>query len=299
MVKEINMSKIICLRDDDTNYYTSYSELSDGYGKYWSVLPVTLATVPFVHGSESKIMEFEYPADKKFERLYEWQKNADIQELSEYHMTMPIGKNIELVGCLKKLISDGKVEIAQHGINHRYNVNGPEMYYDNIGLNMIKDGKEYLEKLFGTEVKVFVPPSNCIDGKCAAYIRRLNMDLFCCAGITERKRYEKFFYYLKYPYDIISFAKEKLLKLDLPIRSRQGINIVNSKTFGINVDVGVFYEKIKIQLENYGASSITMHYRLLKSEEFRIKYWELLDMLCAIEDIEFLTVSDYIGRLKS
>lgn len=293
------MSKIICLRDDDTNYYTSYSELSEGYGKYWGELPVTLATVPFVHGSESKIMEFEYPSEKKFERLYEWQKNAGAEELSEYHMTMPIGKNKELISRLKELADNGKVEIAQHGISHRYNIEGPEMFYDNIGLTMVRDGKEYLEKVFGREVKVFVPPSNSIDGKCATYIGTLNMDLLCGGGIKSRKKYERIFYYLKNPQDIFSFIGEKMIKTDSPIRRRQGVYIVSSKTFGVNTELDKFYEGIRTQLDNCGASSITMHYRLLKSEEFRKKYWKLLDMLCAIEDIEFVTASEYISRLKS
>ena len=68
------MEKIICLRDDDTNYYTTLEELESGYGEFWGNLPITLATIPFVHGSERKILDFERDGKNKYQSLRKWEK---------------------------------------------------------------------------------------------------------------------------------------------------------------------------------------------------------------------------------
>ena len=93
--------KYICLRDDDTNYYTTVEELRTAYGQYWSTLPITLAVIPFVHGSEQKILEVEYPLERKFDNLRNWERNASVEELGEYHKIHPIGENKALLDLLK------------------------------------------------------------------------------------------------------------------------------------------------------------------------------------------------------
>lgn len=52
------MKKYICLRDDDTNYYTSVEDINNAYGDILGSIPITLATIPMVHGSEQTILLF-------------------------------------------------------------------------------------------------------------------------------------------------------------------------------------------------------------------------------------------------
>ena len=126
-------TKYICLRDDDTNFFTTVEELRVAYGQYWGKVPVTLATIPFAHGSEKKIFDVEIPYEKKFENLRQWELNASADELSEYHKVHPIGDNRGLVVELKTLTEKGMIEIAQHGVLHRYTEFGAELLGDRKG----------------------------------------------------------------------------------------------------------------------------------------------------------------------
>lgn len=298
------MNNIICVRDDDTNFYTKYEELQEGYGRFWGNIPVTLATIPFVHGSEYKILEFEYPPEQKFQKLRSWEKSASVDELNRYHMLMPIGNNNELVLNLKSLINAGKVEIAQHGISHRYNDLGAEMFFDNIGMLMIRDGREYLEKVFDADVNVFIPPSNSIDIKCAQYIENSGMQILCSGSIKSRYSYDKYIAYLKHPQDIISSLRTWRKRNVIPIRKRQKIWITGSKAFGVNDDVDTYVKCIMEQLEHQHAASVATHYRLLsvlddERHTYRNRFWSVLDKLSAIENVEFVLASDYIRRIKN
>lgn len=297
------MKKMICLRDDDTNFHTQYQELKDGYGEFWGVLPVTLATVPFAHGSERKIIELENPPQKKFENLRAWELEASASELAEYHKVYPVGENVELVNELKKLITENKIEIAQHGIFHKYNEYGAEMYADNVGLESIRAGMEYLNKVFDTKVKVFIPPSNTIDTKCARYINNLGMSLLTCGSINYRTSKEMFFEVCKYPIDVLKTAKNYVCKEHPPVRKRKGIELIAAITFKKNDTAELFYEKVKNYLDSSNAIVITTHYRLLgelddEKKTYRNNWQKLLTMLSNFSDVEFVTASQYIEKLN-
>ncbi len=298
------MTRLICLRDDDTSFHTRYEELADGYGEFWGKIPVTLATVPFSHGSQQKILEFEYPSDKKYQRVREWELKANADELTEYHKLHPIGENMDLVEKLKPLVKSKKIEIAQHGISHRYNEKGAEMFYDNVGLIQIRDGKEYLSKVFDTEIKVFVPPSNTIDYRCAKYINSLGVDILSGSTIKYRNNRQRIIDFLCHPIDIYSALIRRITGKAYPaIYKKCGIYITSATTFDACYTVDEIMKKVTDILRQNQAVVITTHYMLLNGYiidnfEYRRKFQEFLGRLCQLENVEFVTASEYINRVK-
>lgn len=294
--------KYICLRDDDTNYFTEPGELAYCYGDYWGKIPVTLATIPFAHGSERKILTVENQ-ENKFVALRQWEENATAEELSEYHHIFPIGLNTELVKELKRMISIGKVEIAQHGVCHRYTEFGAEMVGESMGFCAIRDGKEYLEKVFGQPVKVFIPPSNTIDNVCVDYIDKLGMKLLCCGSMIFSSKRTKIIKAISHPMESLDSLRSRVVRENKPIRNRGGYTITGSITYDAKKDMQDILDSVKKMLNNYGFVSITTHYRLLsnkyemgKEYNYREKFHDLLSELCSIDNVEFIRASEYIEK---
>ena len=284
--------KYVCLRDDDTNFFTTVDELQNGYGNFWGKLPVTLAVIPFEHGSERKIMDYDLEKEK-FVKLRNWQKNASVEELSQYHKVFPIGDNKELIAELKKLAEEKKVEIAQHGVFHRYNEHGAELYVDETAYTAIRDGKEYLEKVFSVPIKTFIPPSNTIDEGCLRYVKHLNMNLFCSGSVKCKSIGNKILSYVKDPTSVCEMLKRKVLKQEVPIYRRLGIYIFGSITYNIFNQESEILEKITSILENTGFVALGTHYRLLADLNYRMSYHHVLNMLSNRDNVEFVTASQY------
>jgi len=298
------MEKIICLRDDDTNYYTTLEELESGYGEFWGNLPITLATIPFVHGSERKILDFERDGKNKYQSLRKWEKNAGVKELAEYHMLHPIGNNIKLVNGLKQMILLNKIEIAQHGVSHRYNEAGAEMYSDNIGLRTIRDGKEYLEKVFDSKIKVFIPPSNTFDTKCGRYINYIGEEIISGAPTAFRHKREKIASLIQHPLEI----KERLkihLKNQFPVTIHgNGIKTYLGFTFNSWESIDYIMSQAEARLKKNGCFIVTTHYRLLGvmddiQHSYRNKYHSFLKELTRLDNVRFVTASEYIENEKN
>ncbi|CCY00564.1 uncharacterized protein BN723_00761 [Enterocloster bolteae CAG:59] len=292
-----SMKKYICLRDDDTNFFTSEKELINGYRHLWGNIPVTLATIPFVHGSEKKIMDFDLEPNR-FQRLRQWEISADVDSITSYHKLHPIGANKALISELKKQIQNGKIEIAQHGVTHRYTINGPEMQRTEVSFQRIKEGKEYLEKVFGTEIGVFIPPSNTIDCICAKYIKQLQMKLFTCGSIKWDNYIQKIIAFSRYLDDIkeLVFKHNSIL---YPTIHRMGIPLVNSITYGVYKQEDEIYKLIIDKLNQTGFASLATHYRLLQGYEYQKHYINLVDKLSLLEDVEFVTATKYYQLLEN
>lgn len=298
------MAKYICIRDDDTSYFTEPGELAYCYGKFWGKVPVTLATIPFVHGSAEKIWHVE-SASNKYKALREWELNATPDELSWYHRLHPIGDNREVVEELRPLIVDGTVEIAQHGVNHRYGEFGPEMEYNNVIFRGIRDGKEYLEKIFGNEVNVFVPPSNHIDSICADEVKKLGMDLLCCGSIYYANKIAKIVDAARYPLDTFNAIKNRIGKREwIPIKSRMGYQMVGSITYNPTFEYNDILKKVMTALEAHEFVSICTHYKWLSNRNdvcdkaYRFYFHKLLGELYSRSDVEFVCATEYIKLLK-
>ncbi|MBE5991549.1 MAG: hypothetical protein E7247_04045 [Paenibacillaceae bacterium] len=291
------MKKYICLRDDDTNYFTMVEELKNGYGEFWGELPITLATIPFVHGSERKILDYDVDMNK-FSKLHEWELNANINELNNYYKVFPIGENTGLIEELKKQQKFGKIEIALHGVTHRFNERGAEMYGDQTGFYSIRSGKEYLEKVFCNEINIFVPPSNTIDNICVESLKKLNMHLFSSGTICYQSKFVQILSYLHYLDSVVEKIKRSFTYKRYPIMSRCGIHFFGSSTYGVLCEQEKIYNNLLQQLHQTGFAALGTHYRLLRDIDYRNNYHQLLKKLMHIESVEFVTASRYYKLLE-
>lgn len=285
----MSVHKYICLRDDDTNFFTSVDELRAAYGHLWGVIPVTLAVIPFVHGSEQKIFDVELPYEKKFENLRHWELKATAEELSAYHKVYPIGDNQELVEEIKSMVANGKIEIAQHGVFHRYTEFGAELLGDRMSFASLRDGKEYLEKVFGTSIKTLIPPGNVIDLTVVEYMNRLGMHLFISGRIRAKNRLETIKTYLKYPESFI----DRQIKTSRPMHSRYGIHYFGSHTFEDGSNIKELFIKIKTELDTCGFTALGTHYRHLQNNSNQKDYLSLIDKIASFDGIQFVTANEY------
>ena len=277
--------KYICLRDDDTNYYTKYEELEEAYDWIWGKLPITLATIPFVHGSEAAIMKFDVEPNKFL-----------LLRNGEYNSLKPIGFNSNLVSKLKLLILQGKIEIAQHGVNHRYNERGAEMYGDAVSFYSLRDGREYLEKCFDTKIVTFIPPSNTIDNICAKNVQLAGMNLFTSGTITYHSIFDKIKDIVINPSPLLEKVSNK--KRFSPIKSRGRIKFFSSYTFGKQSDEEEYYLKLKNSLDMYGFVALGSHYRLFKDKSYQKKYLRLIDRISQIDDVCFVTAAEFYSLME-
>ena len=132
------------IRDDDTSYFTQPEELEKAYGDIWDQAPVSLAVIPFVGGGKIESISPEY-----------WQGDR----------VFPIGENERLVPFLKEQIARRRVSLLLHGYSHKDYPNGYEFEAGDDLLTKVREGKGYLEELFGVTLKAFVPPHNSLSRK--------------------------------------------------------------------------------------------------------------------------------------
>lgn len=290
------MKKYICLRDDDTSFITKPEDLSNAYDCYWGVLPVTLATVPFSHGSQEVILTVENRKDK-FEALYEWEINATAEQLTNYHSIHPIGENKELVEYLKPMVLSKKVEIAQHGVNHRYHQRGAEMLSDQQNFYTIRAGKEYLEKVFNTNVVTFIPPSNCVDRKVVQFLTKLDMHIFVSGSIYSNSIIERLYNMCSDVSGLFERVIQGVKHETRPISRRCGTYLFGSPTFDKWRTVDEMYGYVMESIEKTDFSGLGTHYMIFKDLEYKKKYLKLLDKLTQQSEIEFVTAEKYYELL--
>ena len=147
------------IRDDDTSYFTSKEDLEKAYG-FIENGQVSLSVVPYA-----------VPHHEKGVRPY-----GEGIPYGYY----PVGDNAELVAYLNN--NKDKYDLMLHGYSHEYQmVDGewqPEMIWkdeERIAKEM-KEGKEYLEKVFQREFTVFIAPNNAVNAKTLRSVEALGMD---------------------------------------------------------------------------------------------------------------------------
>jgi hypothetical protein len=146
----------IALRDDDTCYFTSPSELERVYSDVWHRVPVCLATVPFAVGyPRAGIPESEWHSGKRF----------------------PLEDNGQLVEWLRQRITDGRVTIALHGYTHEDYPDGFEFQAAPDLDRRVMEGRACLERVLRTPIRLFVPPHNALSkrGLAAVSLAGLNV----------------------------------------------------------------------------------------------------------------------------
>ena len=151
-----------CIRDDDTSYFTSPDELEAVYGEVSLHGPVSLAVVPFHRAGRSK----------------------GVPERFRMRWTIhPLHENRALVQYLRNAISKGRFEIMLHGFHHDEPDGLPEFTNRDDLDQRVSRGRKYLENLFGTSVRVFVPPGNTIGAAGLRAIAREGLHLGGTAGV--------------------------------------------------------------------------------------------------------------------
>ncbi len=155
------MHKII-LRDDDVNYFTCATDIRQLVEMCPTKSTIVLGVVPFIRPGVCGCVP-----------PYNWRDS---------NSTFPIHKNTQLVQYLCSQIQEGKVEIAQHGIEHYYRlVRGkfePEFLGNKFLATDIQKAKDYLELTFGCKIRWFIPPSNKISKKNYLHISELFEGIF-------------------------------------------------------------------------------------------------------------------------
>lgn len=128
----------LIIRDDDLSHFANPNDLEGIYGGIWEKCPISFAVIPHV-------------TTKGFETPLKVTKENNL---------FSIGKNRKLIVFLKKKIKEGKITIVQHGYSHRNY--GKKFELERTDEEQIykelKEGKEYLEKLFGIKINTLVAP---------------------------------------------------------------------------------------------------------------------------------------------
>ena len=176
------------IRDDDLSYFTPSEKLEKIYKYAWDKgFKVSFATVPMHKGTNNLNMPQGYRNDGKY---------------------YPIRQNGGIIDYLKKKISEGKVDIMQHGFCHTEDSNLPALKFDLEKRNLsnydgqkvdlakysefyratakdinyrIKEGKNILEDAFDTPIKVFVAPQELLTKP--LWMALWKNDLNYCGGV--------------------------------------------------------------------------------------------------------------------
>lgn len=163
----------VAIRDDDTSYFTTLSELQEAYDFLDANDCVSLSLVPFsvpIHRDDV------FPYGKDIEYGY-----YDIE------------KNKELIEWLRNGQKNGRYDCLLHGFSHEYKqIDGKwfaEMKWKDEQriFQEMQLGKNHLENLLDCSIKVFVAPNNSIDKKAITAIEKLRMNYSGIIGVNDRK----------------------------------------------------------------------------------------------------------------
>ena len=146
----------VALRDDDTSYFTSPATLHEVYHDVWDRVPVCLATVPFAVG---------------------YARPGIPEELWRSGEPFALDRNPPLVGELKRLHAAGRVSIALHGYTHQDYPTGYEFQAAPDPERRVAEGRDYLQRLFATSVRIFVPPHNALSKRGLAAVSAAGLNL--------------------------------------------------------------------------------------------------------------------------
>jgi predicted deacetylase len=151
-----------CIRDDDTNFFTTPEDLEHAYGEISRWGPVSLAIIPFCRPGTNQAVP-----DKFRDRM-------------SIH---PLHKNPSLVEYLRQGISQGRYEAMLHGFHHDEEHGRPEFAQGSELASRVTKGKKYLEDLLAAPIRVFVPPHNTIGHQGLRAIAREGLHLGGVAGV--------------------------------------------------------------------------------------------------------------------
>lgn len=134
----------IAIRDDDLCALTRWEEVEEVYGKLWGRVPISFSVIPFVGA------------------------RLPFRGQPELEQPMPIHANQQVVQNLRSLVTKRWAEINLHGYHHTYLWRDGRYHAEYVWKpeqelrKHTVEAKRYLEALFGSPVRVFIPPSNAI-----------------------------------------------------------------------------------------------------------------------------------------
>lgn len=203
------------VRDDDTSYWTSVDELEDKYNELFKCgLKLSIAVIPFSVQSHNFGRESLFYQDTNAKDIYE---------------------NRHICKYINEKIKTGNVEVMLHGYSHQYYLNNDgrmlpatlenvsdikknngvpsfigEFGYNNAGHGtLMRKGREHLESIFNTPIKVFVPPSNQVSRTCASALdlNGLNLSGIVTKDLNRNLSVKTIISYYKRVYDKLIHSK--------------------------------------------------------------------------------------------
>ncbi len=153
------------IRDDDISYFTEPDQLEKVYSGIWEKCPISLAVIPFLHGSANFV-----PDAHKNDRVY------------------PIGENKSLIRFIRKKINEGRVSVMLHGYSHRRDSAGHEFEHDSNLREKIREGKQYLEGLFDTQIRCFVAPNHAFSKEGMLAVSSNGLDIVGAPSVKARPK---------------------------------------------------------------------------------------------------------------
>lgn len=273
---------LINIRDDDTNFFTTPDDLKRAYQDLIGDIPVTLAVIPFVTKHYSRMLDIEgVDRPEQLVKQRDIEKILSAHEMGEDQIVYPVGENAELVQYLMRLVKQNKIEIALHGFNHRYYEDGAEFLKNHVSFFHVRDGKEYLEKLFGARIYLFVPPSNAINMKAYRWLCDLDLSLLTSSSISTDSYVEKLRYLLwmgvENPRLLLNKAVGKSQYYNFKLFGNQ---VLYSLTFKLNDSAESFLQNIRSNKLHLGHVSIATHYKALSENEvYRHEFHLLIKLI--------------------
>lgn len=144
------------LRDDDACYFTAPDKLTRVYHDVWNRVPVCLATVPYAIGYERIGIPREH-----------WTSGD----------SFPLERNGELVSALREWLPQRRVTIALHGYTHQDFASGYEFQAAPDPERRVRDGRQYLRTLLGSDISIFVPPHNALSKRGLAAVGAAGLNI--------------------------------------------------------------------------------------------------------------------------
>jgi len=135
-----NNQAAFIIRDDDISYFTQPWMLDELYNEAWRLgFKVSLAVTPMVKAVDRPYVPRSFRGTNKF---------------------FPISQNRELVNYLLEKITNGLVDIIQHGYTHARENGKPEFAINSFRLidEKLNAGNRLLRETFKQDIAVFVAP---------------------------------------------------------------------------------------------------------------------------------------------
>ena len=277
----------ILLRDDDTSAMMSATELADLLDLIPSSTKLIVGVVPLAHKSMFKMMEFTGNRTSQYEQLANWTRALKAEEKISFEATLPLKSNNGVITLLKEAVKDEKVEIALHGITHKFFDVHPEFTQNDFSESDVLSAKNYLEYELKTKVSFFIPPSNSINSHNFKIINKCGLSLLTSGLIEERSKSKS--YMVKSVIGIENFIQYVKHGFRFPkIVRYRGNSIYRCIGFEPGMKAQEFHSNLHSLSQVFDFYSIGTHYYFLSRDKaYRDEFKILLNLISQDERLAF------------